>query len=177
LFLGGSGGATFINDLSVRTIRALDELGRSVTATVVTGTDEYTRVREEVDQLAPRRVRAVIVPYEEHMERLYASSRVAVTRGGALALTELAVGGIYALTVPYPFAVGQHQTRNAAYVQGLGLGELFEQDTFDFDRFLTRLLRALDSDLGAAARYEGTVFGQDAGERIARTILEECGHG
>lgn len=176
LFLGGSGGATFINDLSVRTIRALDELGRAVTATVVTGTDEYARVREEVDRLAPGTVDAVIVPYEEHMERLYATSRAAVTRGGALALTELAVGGIYALTVPYPFAVGQHQARNAAYVQGLGLGELFEQDSFDFDRFLTRLLRALDSDLVAAVRYEGTVFGRDAAERIARTVLEECGH-
>jgi len=176
LFLGGSGGATFINDLSVRTIRALDELGRAVTATVVTGTDEYARVREEVDRLAPGTVDAVIVPYEEHMERLYATSRAAVTRGGALALTELAVGGIYALTVPYPFAVGQHQARNAAYVKGLGLGELFEQDSFNFDRFLTRLLRALDSDLVAAVRYEGTVFDRDAAERIARTVLEECGH-
>ena len=66
---------------------------------------------------------------------------------------------------------------NAAYVQGLGLGELFEQGSFDFDRFLVRLLRALDSDLVAPVRYEGTVFGQDAGERIAKTILEECGHG
>jgi UDP-N-acetylglucosamine--N-acetylmuramyl-(pentapeptide) pyrophosphoryl-undecaprenol N-acetylglucosamine transferase len=111
------------------------------------------------------------------MERLYRNSRAAVTRGGALALTELAVGGIYALAVPYPFAVGQHQTRNAEYVQSLGLGESFEQNSFDFDRFLTRLLRALDSNLTAALRYEDTVFGQDAGDRIARTILEECSHG
>ena len=177
LFLGGSGGATFINDLSLRTIRALNHLGRSAAVTVVTGTDEYARVRDELDRLGPGTVRATIVPYEEHMECLYGNSRAAVTRGGALALTELAVGGIYALAVPYPFAVGQHQARNAEYVQSLGLGESFEQDSFDFDRFLTRLLRALDSDLTAALEYEATVFGQDAGDRITRTILEECSHG
>jgi UDP-N-acetylglucosamine--N-acetylmuramyl-(pentapeptide) pyrophosphoryl-undecaprenol N-acetylglucosamine transferase len=176
LFLGGSGGATFINDLFLRTVRELDARGRRLTVSVVTGMDEYGRIRDAVAGMSLAAVDARVIEYEEHMERLYEQTRAAVTRGGALALTELATGGIYAIVVPYPFAVGQHQSRNAAYVESLGLGICLEQHSFPFDQYIAELERALDAPPDGALSIEAGVFANDAAEVIARTIEQESSH-
>jgi UDP-N-acetylglucosamine--N-acetylmuramyl-(pentapeptide) pyrophosphoryl-undecaprenol N-acetylglucosamine transferase len=175
LFIGGSGGASFVNELFLRTIRELENRGREVPVTVVTGTDDYARIRDAVDGLSLRHVNPVVVSYEEHMERLYEQTRVAVTRGGALTLTELAIGGIYAVVIPYPFAVGRHQSKNATYLESLGLGIRLEQQSLLFDRYLSIVEKALDDEAGTALPAS-SIFGSDAGDTIVRTIEEECSH-
>jgi UDP-N-acetylglucosamine--N-acetylmuramyl-(pentapeptide) pyrophosphoryl-undecaprenol N-acetylglucosamine transferase len=54
-----------------------------------------------------------LVPYEEHMEELYAHASVAVCRAGAVTVAELTAAGLPAVLVPLPGAPGDHQTRNA----------------------------------------------------------------
>ncbi|MHB8071594.1 MAG: UDP-N-acetylglucosamine--N-acetylmuramyl-(pentapeptide) pyrophosphoryl-undecaprenol N-acetylglucosamine transferase [Candidatus Cryosericum sp.] len=176
LFLGGSGGARFINDLFLRTVSDLDVRGRSLVVSVVTGSDDYPRVQDAVAAMSLRTVDARVFQYEEHMERLYKQTRVAVTRGGALALTELATGGIHAIVVPYPFAVGQHQSRNAAYMENIGLGVCLEQRSFDFGRYLAELERALDAEHDDGYSVSAGVFANDAADLIAKTIERECAH-
>ncbi len=173
LFVGGSGGASFVNELFLRTVRELDGRARDVPVTVVTGTDDYARTRAAVDSLSLRHVDPSVVAYEEHMERLYAQTRVAVTRGGALALTELAVGGIFAVIIPYPYAVGRHQSKNAAYVENLGLGVRIEQDALQFDAYLSMVEGALDDETGPLIPAS-SVFGSDAAESIVHAIEEDC---
>jgi UDP-N-acetylglucosamine--N-acetylmuramyl-(pentapeptide) pyrophosphoryl-undecaprenol N-acetylglucosamine transferase len=175
LFVGGSGGASFINELFLRTIQELDTRGRNVLVTAVTGPEDYVRIRDVVEGLSLRHVKPAVVSYEEHMERLYEQSCVAVTRGGALALTELAVGGIYAIVIPYPFAVGRHQSKNATYLESLGLGIRMEQKSLQFDAYLSVLERELSGKKGLALPASG-IFGSDAAETIVRTIEEECSH-
>jgi len=175
LFIGGSGGASFVNELFLRTISELESRGREVPVTVVTGTDDYARIRDAVDKMSLRYVSPVIVSYEDHMERLYGQARVAVTRGGALALTELAVGGIYAVVIPYPFAVARHQSRNATYLESLGLGIRIEQQSLQFGRYVSIVEKALDDEEGPAFPAS-SIFGSDAGNVITRTIEEECSH-
>jgi UDP-N-acetylglucosamine--N-acetylmuramyl-(pentapeptide) pyrophosphoryl-undecaprenol N-acetylglucosamine transferase len=177
LFLGGSGGAEFINDLFLRTVSVLDAGGRAVTVSVVTGTDDYPRVRDAVAAMKLTSVDARVVAYEEHMDKLYEHAYVAVTRGGALALTELATGSIYSIIVPYPFAVGQHQSKNAAYVESMGLGVRLEQDSLSFDRYLVELEQALDRRGYGPRPAPAGVFTNDAAEIIAGTIEQECAHG
>ncbi|HWQ22427.1 MAG TPA: UDP-N-acetylglucosamine--N-acetylmuramyl-(pentapeptide) pyrophosphoryl-undecaprenol N-acetylglucosamine transferase [Clostridia bacterium] len=173
LFIGGSGGADFINGLFLHTIRELDSKERDVEVTVVTGTDGYTGIRDAVDKLALRHVQATVIAYEDHMERLYAHTRVAVTRGGALVLTELAVGGIYAVAIPYPFSVGGHQSKNAAHLEKLGLGVRIEQSLLKFEGYLSIVEKALDDERPPEVPAS-SVFGGDAAAAIARSIREEC---
>lgn len=176
LFLGGSGGALFINDLFLRTIRELDKRGVSLDVTVVTGTDDNARIRSEVGRLKLQHVRPSVIAYEEHMGRIYCKTRVAVTRGGALALTELAVAGIYAIMIPYPFAVAHHQSKNAVFLEQQNLGILIEQDSIDFDAFVRTVERAL----GEASEIQlpaGSIFAQDAGDLITQSIMQEIHRG
>jgi len=173
LFIGGSGGASFVNELFLRTIQELESRGRELPVTVVTGTDEYARICNAVDGLSLHHVSPAVISYEEHMERLYEQTRVAVTRGGALALTELAVGSIYAVVIPYPFAVGRHQSKNAIYLESLGLGVRIEQQSLQFDGYLSIVEKALDDKAGLSLPAS-SIFRSDAANAIARTIEEEC---
>ncbi|MCX6063635.1 MAG: glycosyltransferase [Caldiserica bacterium] len=175
LFIGGSGGATFVNDLFLRTIQELDSRGREVSVTAVTGTEDYARIHDAVKKLSLRHVDPVLISYEVGMERLYERTRVAVTRGGALTLTELAVGGIYAVVIPYPYAVGRHQSKNAKYLESLGLGICIEQQSLQFDTYLSVVEKALDDEAGPVLGAS-SIFVTDAGDAIVRTIEEECSH-
>jgi len=176
LFLGGSGGARFVNDLFLQAVRQLDTEGRDLEVIVVTGNDDYGRICDEVARLKLQHVVPSIVAYEDHMERLYCKTRVAVTRGGALALTELAVGGIFAVIVPYPYAVGHHQSRNAAYLESQGLGICMEQNSLNFEKFLSTVKGALDGGKTRMLDQE-SIFATDAGDLIASAIEQECQHG
>ncbi|MFZ2413158.1 MAG: glycosyltransferase, partial [Candidatus Cryosericum sp.] len=102
-----------------------------------------------------------------------AQTRVAVTRGGALALTELAVGGIFAVIIPYPFAMGRHQSKNAAYLENLGLGICIEQDALQFDAYFSIVEKALDDETGPEIPAS-SIFGSDAAENIVHIIEEDC---
>jgi len=175
LFVGGSGGATFINDLFLRTIQELDSRGRTVSVTAVTGTEDYARIHDAVERLHLRHVDPVVISYEAHMERVYGHTRVAVTRGGALALTELAVGDIYAVVIPYPYAVGQHQSKNARYLENLGLGICIEQRSLQFSTYLSAVEKALDDEAGPGTGAS-SIFATDAGDAIVRAIEGECSH-
>jgi UDP-N-acetylglucosamine--N-acetylmuramyl-(pentapeptide) pyrophosphoryl-undecaprenol N-acetylglucosamine transferase len=58
-------------------------------------------------------IEASVEPFIEDMAAAYAWADLVICRAGALTLAELAAAGIGAVLVPFPFAVDDHQTRNA----------------------------------------------------------------
>ncbi|HTT09146.1 MAG TPA: undecaprenyldiphospho-muramoylpentapeptide beta-N-acetylglucosaminyltransferase [Gammaproteobacteria bacterium] len=65
-------------------------------------------------------VTARVEPYLHAIEQAYAWADLVICRAGAMTIAELAVAGLAALLVPYPFAVDDHQTANAAYLARQG---------------------------------------------------------
>ena len=120
-----------------------------------------------------------LVAYEEHMEQLYEQATVLVSRAGAVTVAELAVTGMPAVLVPLPGAPGDHQTRNAEALVGVGAAVLVPDGELDgarLDAELTRLLRdpaTLDA-MGEAAR---TLARPDAAARVADLVQEAAGRG
>ena len=55
----------------------------------------------------------VSVPYEQHMELVYAAADLAICRAGASTIAELSIVGLPSILVPLPNAPGDHQTHNA----------------------------------------------------------------
>jgi UDP-N-acetylglucosamine--N-acetylmuramyl-(pentapeptide) pyrophosphoryl-undecaprenol N-acetylglucosamine transferase len=65
-------------------------------------------------------VAAEVTPFIADMAAAYAWADLVVCRAGALTIAELSAAGIGALLVPYPHAVDDHQTRNAAHLVDAG---------------------------------------------------------
>lgn len=114
-----------------------------------------------------------VVPFEDHMEHLYAAVDVLVARAGATTVAEVAALGVPTVLVPWPLAAEDHQSANARWLADVG-GALVLTDDELPARLAPTVERLLDSvgdrtRLGAAAR---TVGRRDAADAVAALVLK-----
>jgi UDP-N-acetylglucosamine--N-acetylmuramyl-(pentapeptide) pyrophosphoryl-undecaprenol N-acetylglucosamine transferase len=119
-------------------------------------------------------VDAHIVPFIEDMAGTYAWADLAVCRAGALTLAELTAAGLGAVLVPFPYAVDDHQTRNAEALVAAGAAELMQERDLDVQQLAQRLEALLGNhdQLVAMAEAARTLAKPDAAAVIARACLE-----
>jgi UDP-N-acetylglucosamine--N-acetylmuramyl-(pentapeptide) pyrophosphoryl-undecaprenol N-acetylglucosamine transferase len=65
-----------------------------------------------------------VVPFIQDMPAAFAAADLVVCRSGAGSVSELAAAGKPSVLVPFPFAAGDHQTRNAEAMQHAGAARL-----------------------------------------------------
>jgi UDP-N-acetylglucosamine--N-acetylmuramyl-(pentapeptide) pyrophosphoryl-undecaprenol N-acetylglucosamine transferase len=119
-------------------------------------------------------VEASVEPFIADMASAYAWADFVICRAGALTLAELAAAGLGSILLPFPFAVDDHQTKNAEGFVAIGAAELVQDRDFDASRFagmLERLLRDAGKRL-AMANAARTLAKPDAADVIAQRCLE-----
>ncbi|MGH8116177.1 MAG: undecaprenyldiphospho-muramoylpentapeptide beta-N-acetylglucosaminyltransferase [Rhodanobacteraceae bacterium] len=170
LVLGGSLGARTLN-LGVPDALALVPERRRPEVLHQCGTAHLEATRAAYARAG---VVATIEPFLADMAATYAWADFVVCRAGALTLAELAAAGLGAILLPFPYAVDDHQTRNAEGFVAAGAAELVQDRDFDASRFagkLERLLRDAERRL-AMANAARTLAKPDAAEVIAQRCLE-----
>lgn len=126
LVLGGSQGAHALNERMVQAMAILHKAGIRVQLRHQTGSADAAMVLAGYEQAG---VEAAVHPFIEDMAAAYGVADLVVSRAGATSLAELAVMGLPAILVPYPYAADDHQATNAAYyVQGGGAKVFKEKD-------------------------------------------------
>jgi UDP-N-acetylglucosamine--N-acetylmuramyl-(pentapeptide) pyrophosphoryl-undecaprenol N-acetylglucosamine transferase len=124
-------------------------------------------VPEDPDRLLYR-----MVPFEEHMERLYAATDVMVCRAGASTVSELTVAGVPAVLVPLPGAPGDHQTANASALVDAGAAVLLPDARCDGPA-LASVLEELVADpgrLATMAKAARSLGRPDAAAQVAALV-------
>jgi UDP-N-acetylglucosamine--N-acetylmuramyl-(pentapeptide) pyrophosphoryl-undecaprenol N-acetylglucosamine transferase len=124
LVMGGSQGASGINEL---VLQALPILARELPEAQylhLTGTEDFERIRGEY---AKHAVRAVIRPFLSEMEMALDAATIAISRAGASSLAELAAMRLPAILIPYPAATDNHQLHNARALTDVGAALLLQQ--------------------------------------------------
>ena len=119
-----------------------------------------------------------VEPFIDDMAEAYGWADLVISRAGALTVSELAAAGVAAILVPFPAAVDDHQTRNAAYLTENGAGRLWPQHELD-DVALAETIEGwiVDArggrrcllDMANAAR---ALAHEDADRRVAEHCLE-----
>nr|WP_067298769.1 undecaprenyldiphospho-muramoylpentapeptide beta-N-acetylglucosaminyltransferase [Marinobacterium profundum] len=169
LVVGGSLGARAINDLLPKVLASLAPEQRPLV--------RHQTGRKLLDETQALYrdcgVEAEVVPFIDRMDEAYGWADLVLCRAGALTVSELSIAGVAAVLVPFPFAVDDHQTGNAAYLAGPGAARLIQQRDLD-ESALKALLEELGSRetlLGMAkiARAQGR---PEASRDVARICLE-----
>jgi UDP-N-acetylglucosamine--N-acetylmuramyl-(pentapeptide) pyrophosphoryl-undecaprenol N-acetylglucosamine transferase len=101
LVMGGSQGASGINELVLRSLPLLASRAPEWQWFHLTGPGDVERVRQTYSAL---KLRAVVHPFFAGMEVALGAATVAVSRAGASSLAELAAMRVPAVLVPYPAA-------------------------------------------------------------------------
>ncbi len=144
LVLGGSLGARALNRALPRAL-AMISLERRPQVLHQSGSRGLEEARAAYAEAG---VEAEIVPFIDDMAGSYAWADLAVCRAGALTLAELTAAGLGAVLVPFPYAVDDHQTRNAEVLVDSGAALLIQERELD----VSDLARRLDALLGDRAQ-------------------------
>lgn len=117
------------------------------------------------------------VEYEDHMPDLLVAADVALCRGGASTVTELAVAGLPAILVPLPHAPRDHQRANTAEIEGAGGAIVIDDAEVTSDRLADLLEPLIDdrSHRNAMAKGARSVARPDAAADVARLLLDAGG--
>lgn len=135
LVLGGSQGARALNNTVPQALALLPtELRPDVRHQSGPTTLETTHAAYQTVGIA-----AEITAFIRDMAAAYGWADLVIARAGALTLSELAAAGVGALLVPFPHAVDDHQTRNAAWLVEAGAAHLLPQNTLTADSLATAL--------------------------------------
>ncbi len=122
LVTGGSQGSLAINNAVASALPGLLELGwQLIWQTGQTGHAEFSR-------RFPDSAGVHIFAFSPQLKEYYKLARVAVTRAGAMTITELMENHLPALLIPLPTAAENHQHYNALEQQNKGLALLLEQN-------------------------------------------------
>ncbi len=111
LVVGGSQGARALNERVPAALALIDPAQRPV----VTHQGGRTLAVAEA-AYAQAGVEATIREFIDDIAAAYAAADIVVCRSGALTVAELAAAGCPSILVPFPAAVDDHQTANAAYL-------------------------------------------------------------
>lgn len=167
LVFGGSQGARQINEAMMAVLPLLDLAGLEIFHQ--TGEADRERVLETY---AAAGARADVVAFEPDMPARYRWADVALCRAGALTVAELALAGLPALLVPYPYAANDEQSANARELAAAGAGRLLPSSRFDAN-MLAQELGALMAD-PPRLRAMGESARKLAKPRAAEDIVDAC---
>jgi UDP-N-acetylglucosamine--N-acetylmuramyl-(pentapeptide) pyrophosphoryl-undecaprenol N-acetylglucosamine transferase len=83
-----------------------------------------------------------ILPFIDRMDYAYSVSHLAITRAGAMTISELAAAGLPAILIPYPYASANHQQKNAQTIVNGG-GALLIEDNSNLTESLSSAILTL----------------------------------
>ncbi len=139
LVLGGSQGARALNQVVPAALALLPSAERPRVLHQA-GAKLIDEMRDAYSRLG---IEASVVPFIEDVAGALAVADLVICRAGALTVAELAALGVASVLVPFPAAVDDHQTVNAAYLADAGAAELIPQAVLTAE-VLAALLATLD---------------------------------
>jgi UDP-N-acetylglucosamine--N-acetylmuramyl-(pentapeptide) pyrophosphoryl-undecaprenol N-acetylglucosamine transferase len=146
LVMGGSQGASGINDMIVSALPLLDT--RDWQWLHLAGTRDCAIVQAAYDKY---RLDAVVKPFFAKMDLALGAATAAVSRAGASSLAEIAAMLLPSLLVPFPAAADNHQFQNARAFEATGAARLLEEKNATPDKLVALLCELVE---GSAARVK-----------------------
>lgn len=128
LVVGGSLGALVLNDIVPKAIAHLltvNSLPQNKIA-IRHQTGERTHAHA-VDAYKTANVEAEVVKFIDDMSQAYQWADVIICRAGALTVSEVSAAGVPAIFIPFPYAVDDHQRKNAEVLAQCGAAEVIVQ--------------------------------------------------
>ncbi len=123
IFLGGSQGASFINNLALNLASDLQK--REIKIIHQCGKKDYKKVKEFYEK---NYIDADFFDFDKNLIEKIKKADLAISRAGASTLFELVANNLPTIYIPYPYAAGEHQFYNAKFLKDKKASFLFRQN-------------------------------------------------
>jgi UDP-N-acetylglucosamine--N-acetylmuramyl-(pentapeptide) pyrophosphoryl-undecaprenol N-acetylglucosamine transferase len=126
LVVGGSLGARVLNEVVPAAVTAL---GHPLRVRHQTGKGQQQAVAASYQSAA--QVESEVTEFIDDMAAAYGWADLVICRAGALTVSEIAMAGVASIFVPLPYAVDDHQSKNAQCLVKAGAALLMPQNEFN----------------------------------------------
>ncbi len=167
LSFGGSLGAKRMNEALAGVAAALESDPRFRLLHATGGGEEGLKHMEALlaERGASRHPHTRLEPYLYDMPTAMAAADLVVCRAGASTLGELAAAGKAAILIPYPYATGDHQEKNARIPEGRGAALLLRDADCTAESLGSAILR-LTEDPETLPRMGKAMAGLDRPDAV-----------
>jgi len=161
IFLGGSQGASAINNFALKVAPKLQEMNIEIIHQ--TGKNDFENIQKEYERL---NIKADVFDFSTELIEKMNKADFAVSRSGASTLWELVALGIPTFFIPFPHAAANHQYFNAKYLLENHLCYLQSENELSENYFF----ECLEKDLEEKSKKLIQCIEKDAVKRIADII-------
>ncbi|MDY7026309.1 MAG: undecaprenyldiphospho-muramoylpentapeptide beta-N-acetylglucosaminyltransferase [Pseudomonadota bacterium] len=175
LVMGGSLGALALNQRLPELFKPYEKAGQ-ITVLHQAGKGRKTATEQAYEAAG---VDATVVEFIDDVADKMRWADVMVCRSGASTVTEIALAGIPALFVPFPFAVDDHQTHNAQQLVEKGGAALIQENELEAQRFADAFEPMIEPITWQAMMQAQKQMGEKLQHATAAIVaeIEECIHG
>jgi len=169
LIVGGSRGARVLNEVVPEAIALLES---EVQVHHQAGMADSELVRQRYAKAASAQWQ--VSEFIDDMATAYQSADLIICRSGAMTVTEISALGLPSILVPFPYAVDDHQTKNAEHLSEVGAAVLMPQKNFNA-KTLAGIIRPLLKDRGALLEMSDAArrcFVPSAATVVASALVE-----
>ena len=169
LIVGGSRGARVLNQIVPLAITQLDV---PVVVHHQAGMNDSEQVKALYQQAGSENF--TVSDFITDMAEAYQNADLVICRSGAMTVTELSALGIPSILVPFPYAVDDHQTKNANHLASQGAAVLMPQDELTPES-LAQVIQSLTTDSTALAKMRDAArscFLPSAATVVADALVE-----
>lgn len=179
LVFGGSQGAKSINEAVFQSLKILDSEQKTKRIQVIhsIGSMHFDKFKIEAEKIS-KTLNNIDYRYFENIGEMgyaYALSDLSVCRAGATTIAELAITTTPAILIPYPYATGDHQQKNAEYVESRDAAVTIKDEELSGNNLAGRVKEILFSPKKLNEMKENLkLLGKpDAKDKIASIIISE----
>jgi UDP-N-acetylglucosamine--N-acetylmuramyl-(pentapeptide) pyrophosphoryl-undecaprenol N-acetylglucosamine transferase len=171
LVMGGSQGASGINDLVIKSLPTLAKLAPNLQWLHLAGPNDSEKVKQAYSEL---KLKAMVHPFFSGMELALGAATAAISRAGASSLAELVTMRVPAVLVPYPAATDNHQLHNARAFAATGAAQIVEQEGATAEAMAEQIIGIVNCPTTRQKMQNGLAQWQSprAAEEIADAMLE-----
>ena len=124
---GGSLGAEILNKSITEFMRHYVINNKSIYHIHATGRSYYDKIKDEHPELFKDHSNIKILPYIDDIPPLLIAADLAITRSGAITVSELSRSSTPSILIPSPNVTANHQYMNAKHMESLGASVLIEE--------------------------------------------------
>ena len=166
LFLGGSQGANFINNLALSLAKDLDKNGIKIIHQC--GQKDYEIIVEKYKEL---NIKAEVFAFSKDIDLFMSRADFCISRAGASTIWELCAASLPTLFIPFPYAANNHQFYNAKFLNDQNAAMVLKEDEIDSKNLLNIIYNINLEDISQKLIY---LLNKNGSKVIIDRILQDC---
>lgn len=171
LVIGGSQGSRVINENIVASYRnIIDTLGYKIIH--ITGSSLYGETVNQFNETIKNYIKEnklIVVGYMNEIDIALRAADVVISRSGASFICELISLSLFSIQVPLKTSAGNHQLKNAKFLERIGLAKVINESELIKDAFYLALISLQMGEIHTIIKNKvGILYGQSTVEIIRR---------